>query len=146
MKTLLLGMLIGAILWQLVCAITNIISKDDELTCFAGVGIWYIVAWLIITPIGSLQQWYNHKKYVAMLIDENGKPCYCKSSKVPDYLVNEKNFEWNDKIREKYTIKDGWKKEHCPFHFVNIRYTPIKIAKLENAYEVKVSKKELKNW
>ena len=61
MKTLLLGMLIGAILWQLVCAITNIISKDDELTCFAGVGIWYIVAWLIITPIYSLKQWYNHK-------------------------------------------------------------------------------------
>lgn len=144
MKTLLLSILIGAILWQLVCLIVNIISNNEN-TATISMGIWYLSVWLIITPIYSLKQWYNHKKYVAMLIDNNGKPCYCNSEKTPDYLVNEKGFLWNNKIRDKYKHEDGWSKEHCVLG-INLRYTPIKIAKLENAYEVKVSRKELKNW
>ena len=144
MKTLLLGMLIGAVLWQLVCLIMNIISTNEN-TDIISMGIWYLLVWLITPPIHALKQWYNHNKYVAMLIDNNGKPCYCNSEKIPDYLVNEKGFEWNEKIRDKYKLEDGWNKEHCIIG-INLRYTPIKIAKLENAYEVKINKKELKDW
>ena len=46
------------------------------------------------------------------------------------------DYEWNRAIKEKYTIKDGWKKYHCVCGEINLRYTPIKITKNEGAYKV----------
>ena len=70
-----------------------------------------------------------------MMLDTDGASCYCKSKDEPDLLRNI-DYEWNHAIKEKYTIKDGWKEHHCVCGEINLRYTPIKIAKIEGAYKV----------
>lgn len=85
-------------------------------------------------------------KYKAALLDQNGGPCYCRSD-YADYLI-EVGYSFNNYLRSKYNIEDGWNKEDCSFQCVNVRYTPRKVVKAENMYKVpkEVLKKAKQNW
>ena len=132
---MLIGIVIGMLAWQTIIAIVNVITCDDYKTACCGVGIWIPLTYIITLPIAYILKRYKETHYVAMMLDKDGRPCYCKSSKEPEAL-NEFDYKWNEAIREKYKIEDGWKEHQCCMGIVNIRYTPIKIALAEGAYKV----------
>ena len=133
---MLTGIIIGALGWQLITVFAYILSKKDEdITMIWGMGIWRAITYYGSMPFYYFGKWIVSKRYVAMMLDTDGASCYCKSKDEPDLLRNI-DYEWNHAIKEKYTIKDGWKEHHCVCGEINLRYTPIKIAKIEGAYKV----------
>lgn len=133
---MLIGIIIGALVWQLVVVSAYLFSKQNEdTTILWGMGIWRIITYTISIPIFYFDKWLKSKRYVAMMLNTNGVPCYCKSSDEPELLRNI-GYTWNEGICEKYKMTDGWKKDYTVCGHINIRYTPIKIAKLEGAYRV----------
>ena len=78
------------------------------------------------------------------MLDPQGKVCYTESDKV-DNLLYEYGYKWADYIRNKYTIDDGFKSKDSNGYLIpNLRYTPMKIIKAENAYEIDYKKVEEK--
>lgn len=131
------GIIIGMLIWQGVAVLAYALSKEnEEICCIWSMGIWRFISYYVISyPIYYIGKWIKRRRYVAMMIDPNGRPCYCCSSDVPELLRNI-DFEWNHSLKEKYTIADGWNKDVCVCGEINVRYTPIKIAKAERAYAV----------
>lgn len=133
---IIIGIVIGALIWQLVVVFAYLLSHHNEdTTIIWGMGVWRLISYYGSMPFYYFGKWLEKKKYVAMLIDTNGTPCYCESKDVPEMLIKA-GYTWNNKLRDKYTQKDGWKKDHCVCGGINLRYTPIKIAKAEGAYKV----------
>ena len=133
---MLIGVIVGALAWQLVTVFAYLLSNQNEdTTMIWGMGIWRLISYYGSMPFYYFGKWLDEKNYVAMLIDTNGTPCYCESKEQPELLINI-DYQWNRAIREKYTQKDGWKRDHCICGEINLRYTPIKIAKAEGAYKV----------
>ena len=131
-----LEIIIGMLIWQGITVLAYVISgENEECCCCWGMGIWRLILYYGSMPFYYFGKWLDKKNYVAMLIDINGTPCYCESKEQPELLINI-NYKWNRTIGEKYTQKDGWKKDHCICGEINLRYTPIKIAKAEGAYKV----------
>ena len=125
------------VIWQGVTTLSYAISRENEdVGLYCGMGIWLlIIRYMIIMPIDCAIELYNKTHYVAMMLDTDNKPCYCRSREEPDILQNI-GYKWNNPLADKYKIADGWKKQQCVFGKVNLRYTPIRIAKAEGAYKV----------
>jgi hypothetical protein len=125
------------VIWQGVTTLSYAISRENEdVGLYCGMGIWLlIIRYMIIMPIDCVIELYNKTHYVAMMLDTDNKPCYCRSREEPDILQNI-GYKWNNPLADKYKIADGWKKQQCVFGKVNLRYTPIRIAKAEGAYRV----------
>ena len=132
-----LWILVGALAWQLVTTIVAIVVEDEvcpSLIVGGGIPACIVMGfcWCCRKAIKAI----NGRRYVSMLV-KDGKAWYCTSSyDVCSKLLMFEGFEWNNAIREKYKPKDGWRKRDCSFDDVNIRYTPIKIAKAEGAKPV----------
>ena len=133
---MLLGIMIGALAWQLVTVFAYLLSKEDEdIAAIWGMGFWRLLIYGCSIPLYYFSEWVKTKRYVAMMIDIDGNPCYCKSEDEPDILMNI-GYKFNTVLRDKYTQQNGWKKDHMVCGIVNVRYTPIKIAKIERAYKI----------
>lgn len=117
-------------------------SADVEIIAvYCACGIWVAIINGVIKLCRTIRQHYKRKHYKAILLDPQGKVCYTESDKV-DNLLNEYGYKWADYIRDKYTIKDGFDPNNCVWNTPNIRYTPMKIIKTENAYEIDYKKVE----
>lgn len=139
-----LALLIVWLVNTIIIVIAESADADVEIIAvYCACGVWIT----IINGVGELcriiHRSYKRKHYKAILIDPQGKVCYTESNKV-DNLVNEYGYKWADYIRDKYTIKDGFNPNNCLGDIPNIRYTPIKIIKAENAYEIDYKKVEEK--
>ena len=133
---MILGIFIGVLLWQLLALIIYVITKEDEEKALSfGVGVWGLILKGFFQICDHIRHFIKVRKYVAMLLDPEGYPCYCKDNEAFS-LVEGAGYEWNYAIKHNYSIEDGWKKKYCPFGVPNIKYTPISIAKAEGAYKV----------
>jgi hypothetical protein len=90
---------------------------------------------LIIKICQKFNSWLGHVQYKGALLDLDGQPCYCDSRDVNFY--KDLGYTFNDILRSKYKIEDGWREKDCSFGVPNLRYTPIKILKAEKAYKLK---------
>ena len=139
--------LILLIIWlvnTIIIIVAENASADVEIIAvYCACGIWVAIINGIVKLCRIIRRNYKRKHYKAILIDPQGKVCYTESNKV-DNLVNEYGYKWADYIRDKYTIKDGFDPNNCIWNTPNIRYTPMKINKAENAYEIDYKKVEVK--
>ena len=132
--------LIGALVWQaitmLICIVTN---EDETATIWAGVGFVGAIIVGVCTAVRNTIKLINSRRYVSLMVNtKNGKLYYCPSwrdlvSKLMEY---DGAYKWADNIQNKYKPSDGWRERDCFSGCVNIRYTPIKIAKAECAIPV----------
>ena len=141
--------LILLIIW-LVNAIIIIVAEYDAsndietIAIYCACGIWVAIINGIIKLCRTIHRNYKRKHYKAILLDPQGKVCYTESDKV-DNLLYEYGYKWADYIRNKYTIDDGFKSKDSNGYLIpNLRYTPMKIIKAENAYEIDYKKVEEK--
>ena len=133
---MILGIIIGVLLWQFFTLIVYFATKQcEEKTLAFGIGIWGLLLWGIVNMYDIIKHSIKVRKYVAMIIDPEGNLCYCKDSDA-FVLVEGAGYEWNYALKDKYKIEDGWKEEYCSFGVPNIKYTPLAIAKAEGAYKV----------
>lgn len=139
--------LILLIIWlvnTIIIIVAENASADVEIIAvYCACGIWVAIINGIVKLCGTIHRNYKRKHYKAILLDPQGKVCYTESDKV-DNLLNEYDYKWADYIRDKYTIKDGFDPNNCIWNTPNIRYTPMKIIKAENAYEIDYKKVEEK--
>lgn len=132
-----LWILVGALAWQLVTTIVAIVAEDEVCpSLIVGGGIPACVVmgfcWCCRTVIKAI----NGRRYVSMLV-KDGELWYCTSNDdMCGKLMLAFDYQWNDDILKKYRPQDGWRKQDCSPYVVNIRYTPIKIAKAEGAKPV----------
>lgn len=133
---------LGMIAWQLVCLVVALITKEDaDKIAFTSIGFWQLVMLLISVPMYIHKQ-AKRRKFAAALLDPDGKPCYIMNNNgnVED-LIHNHDFKWNEEIRTKYKVSDGWDKTIClDSKTPNIRYTPIHILKAEGAYKIAYKK------
>ena len=109
---------------------------DETIIVYFSSGIWTV----FICTIKKIKDFIYHKffyKWAACFADKEGNTYWIKSYKVCDiepymgiYL------QWNEEIRKRYSIKDGWDKNRYVDDIPNLRYVPLKIAKKENMYEL----------
>lgn len=131
-----IGLISGIILWQFLSLIFCFLWQEDEdKYVLATTGLVGGLALLIIKICQRFNSWLGHKKYKGALLDPDGQPCYCDSRDVNFY--KDLGYTFNDALRSKYKIEDGWREKDCSFGVPNLRYTPIKILKAENAYKLK---------
>lgn len=133
----LLGLIIGIIIWQALSLVFCFIWQEDEdKYVLATTGL---VGWLVLLVIKIYQKygsWLGHKRYKGALLDIEGKPCYCDSRDVNFY--KDLGYTFNEALRSKYKVEDGWRKKDCSFPGVpNLRYTPIKVLRAEKAYKLR---------
>lgn len=104
---------------------------------------------------------YRKNRYKAWLISPQGEYCYCESRFECDWL-HVIGYEHPSEITKQYGVEDGWDKDDCFMHIINLRYSPIKILKERNIPQVnaevlkrakkeykklwKESKKQWKQW
>lgn len=131
-----LGLIVGIILWQVLSLVFCFIWQDDEdKYVLATTGLAGGFTLLIIKICQKFNSWLNHMRYKGALLDLDGQPCYCDSRDV--YFYKNLGYALNESIRTKYKVEDGWREKDCSFGVPNLRYTPIKILKAENAYKLK---------
>lgn len=133
-----LGLLIGILIWQAMTIIFALLwqtNNEDRMVLANGGIVGALWLFLVVFPINKVLHWQRYHKFAPALVDAEGKPCYCHLKDVDYYLFDLNGYNWNETIREKYKIKDGWDKSMCCDR-VNIRYTPIKILKQEGAYRL----------
>lgn len=143
---MILGIIIGILIWNMVCCIIAFTPiGDDDVIANVGCGIVGLFLFLISFTFHSIKRAIKHKRFCSVLIDSEGKPCYCKPLNFDNQsAMFEKGYHWNENIANKYKPSDGWDLFIClDKDTVNLRYTPIKIAKAESLYKIK--NKELKN-
>lgn len=132
-----LWILIGALVWQLITTIVAIVVEDEvcpSLIVGGGIPACIVLGfcWCCRKAIKSV----NGRRYVSMLI-KDGEAWYCTSNNdMCGKLMCIFDYQWNEAIQKKYKPEDGWRKRDCFCDNVNIRYTPIKIAKAEGAKSV----------
>ena len=86
---MLIGIIVGALAWQLVTVLAYLLSNQNEdTTMIWGMGIWRLISYYGSMPFYYFGKWLDKKNYVAMLIDTNGTPCYCESKEQPELLIN----------------------------------------------------------
>lgn len=139
--------LILLIIW-LVNTIIVIVAENasddvETIAVYCACGIWVAIINGIVKLCRIIHRNYKRKHYKAILLDPCGRVCYTESDYV-DRLIDEYNYKWADYIRDKYTIEDGFDPNNCVMKIPNLRYTPIKIIKAENAYEIDYKKVEEK--
>ena len=132
-----LWIFVGALIWQLITTIVAIVVEDDVCpSLIVGGGIPACICLGFFWCCRKVIKFINGRRYVSMLV-KDGESWYCTSNdNTCGKLMDVFNYEWNNALQNKYEPEDGWRKEDCFFNSVNIRYTPIKIAKAEGAKPV----------
>lgn len=142
---MILGIVIGILILNVVCCIVALIpaGKDDDVVLVA-CGIVGLFLLLINSIVRFIKKIIKNKRFCSVLIDPEGKACYCKPLDFySQSILFEKGYQWNENIANKYKPSDGWNLFICrDENSVNLRYTPVKIAKEESLYKIK--NKELK--
>lgn len=133
----LLGLIIGVIIWQTLSLVFCFIWQEDENKyVLATTGLVGWLALLVIKICQKYSSWLGHNRYKGALLDIEGKPCYCDSRDVNFY--KDLGYTFNEALRSKYKVEDGWRKKDCSFPGVpNLRYTPIKVLRAEKAYKLR---------
>lgn len=136
----LVGIVIGVLLWNAVTLICYLGLEDNEKVAFIGAGIVGLVCLSFCVIIRFIKIAIYSSKCCSALIDPNGKPCYCRYlSYKKEKKLFDKGYKWNLEVEEKYTVDDGWNPNVCVFGTLpNLRYTPLKIAKQEGWYKLKI--------
>ena len=131
-----LGLISGIILWQLLSLIFCFAWQEDEdKYVLATTGLIGVITLLIFKICQRFESWLNHMRYKGALLDQEELPCYCDSRDVNFY--KDLGYTFNEPLRTKYKVEDGWREKDCSFGVPNLRYTPIKILKAENAYKLR---------
>lgn len=140
MYMVLVGIVIGVLMWNAITLACYWITDNDDYTIMVGVGILGLIIIGIDKLIDKIKRVIFKRKYCSVLIDPNGKPCYCKPLSLDnENKLLEKGYQWNRNLKEKYSPSDGWDINSCADeHTINLRYTPIKIAKQEGMYKLKI--------
>lgn len=145
-----LWLIYGALAWQAVVLIVALVTnEDDKAVIWSGVGLVGLVFRGIEVAVGTTITFISSRRYVSLMVNTNdGKLCYCPSwhDLVGKLMKYDCAYKWADEIQHKYKPSDGWRERDCCFGCINLRYTPIKIAKAEGAIPVdktvlKVAKK-----
>lgn len=130
----------GALAWQaIVLLVALFTNEDDKAVIWSGVGLVGLVFKGIETVIGTAIGFIRSRRYVSMMRNaKDGKLYYCPPCHdlVDKLMEYDETYKWADEIHSKYKPSDGWRKLDCVCGCVNIRYTPIKIAKAEGAIPV----------
>ena len=132
-----LWILVGVLTWQLITMIVAIIVEDEvcqSLIVGGGIPACIVMGfcWCCRKAIKAI----DGRKYVSMLI-KDGEAWYCTSNNdMCSKLILIYDYQWNEAFGKKHKPEDGWRKRDCFLNCVNIRYTPIKIAKAEGAKPV----------
>ena len=140
-----IGIIIGIVIWQ-VCSLIfyYIWMHHEEKAIVASAGI----AGGIVLLVGNTYIWFKklwHSWFFkAALVKEGDAQIYYCRSKDSEYYIQALGYKWATELRNKYTIEDGWCKGDCRFGTINIRYTPNKILKKENAKPLPKISKELR--
>lgn len=140
-----IGIIIGIVIWQ-VCSLIfyYIWMHNEEKAIVASAGI----AGGIVLLVGNTYIWFKKLRHVwffkAALMKEGDEQIYYCRSKDSEYYIHAQGYRWATELRNKYTIEDGWRKGDCSFGTINIRYTPNKILKKENAKPLPKISKELR--
>lgn len=124
---------------QLVNTVAALVMSDEEKFVYVACGVPAIIVTLIKVIIEKIMKVYRRTHYKALLVDSEGRLCYCNSSDEPDELVHN-GYEWPHDLTKVYSIEDGWKKDDCVMNTINLRYSPIKKVKELGAYEIKMNK------
>lgn len=132
--------LIGALVWQaIVLLVALFTNEDDKAVIWAGVGLVGLAFKGVETVIGTTIRFVVSRRYVSVVRNaKDDKLYYCPSwhDLVDKLMEYDEAYKWADEIQNKYKPSDGWRKLDCSFGCVNIRYTPIKVAKAEGAIPV----------
>lgn len=130
----------GVLAWQaIVLLVALFTNEDDRAVIWSGVGLVGLVFKGIEIVIGTAIGFVCSRRYVSMMRNvKDGKLYYCPSwHDLVDKLIEyDEAYKWADEIQYKYKPSDGWRKHDCCFGCINLRYTPIKIAKAEGAMPV----------
>lgn len=147
MEFLLNGIIFLFIYWFIALVVILLTNENETVVSFCACGIMLLISWGVSYLYGKIEKYYSSKKYKAVLLDKDGRPCYCNSIDEPNYLLKI-GYEWYNDLRNKYKLSDGWRKNDCYRDMINLRYTPIKIVKEIDAYKVPVAEIErgLKEW
>ena len=138
--TIIIGIVIGVLLWNTVTLVSYWITDNEDYTVMIGIGFWAPVVIGIDKLVNKIKWIILKHKYCSVLIDSNGKTGYCSPLSWEDESkLWEKGYQWNITLKEKYSPSDGWDIASCvDEHTINLRYTPIKIAKQEGMYKLKI--------
>lgn len=135
-----LWLIYGALAWQTVVLIVALVTnEDDKAVIWSGVGLVGLVFKGVETVIITAIAFVSSRRYVSLIRNaKDGKLYYCPSwhDLVGKLMEYDEAYKWADDIKTKYKPSDGWRKFDCTFGCVNIRYTPIKVAKAEGAIHV----------
>lgn len=130
----------GVLTWQAIVLIVALFTNEnDRAVIWSGVGLVGLVFKGVETVIGTTIVFIHSQRYVSVMRNaKDGKLYYCPSwhdlaGKLMEY---DGAYTWADDIQSKYKPSDGWRKRDCSFGCVNIRYTPIKVAKAEGVIPV----------
>lgn len=130
----------GVLTWQAIVLIVALFTnEDDKAVIWSGVGLVGLVFKGIETVIGTAIAFIRSRRYVSLIRNaKDGKLYYCPSwhNLVGKLMEYDEAYTWANDIWIKYKPSDGWRKCDCIFGCVNIRYTPIKVAKAEGAIPV----------
>ena len=130
----------GVLAWQAIVLIVALFTnEDDRAVIWSGVGLVGLVFKGIEKVIGTTIGFVASRRYVSMMRNtKDGKLYYCPSwhDLVGKLMEYDETYKWADDIQRKYKPSDGWRKRDCSFGCVNIRYTPIKVAKAKGAIPV----------
>lgn len=130
----------GVLAWQAIVLIVALFTdEDDRAVIWSGVGVVGVVFKGIEMAIGTIIAFICSRRYVSVVVNvKNGKLYYCPSwhGLVDKLMEYDDAYKWADEIQHKYKPSDGWRERDCTFGCVNIRYTPVKIAKAEGAIPV----------
>lgn len=132
--------LIGALAWQTITMLVCVVTDENETaTMWTGVGVVGAIIVGVCTAVRNAIKLINSRRYVSLVVNSNdGKLYYCPSwhDLVGKLMEYDEAYKWADEIQSKHKPSDGWRKLDCNFGCVNIRYTPINIAKAEGAIPV----------
>lgn len=141
MEFLLNGIMFLFIYWFITLVIILLTDENETVVAFCACGIFLLISWGVSYLYDKIRRYFRSKRYKAVLLDEDGQICYCNSSNEPEYLKMI-GYDWYFDLKNQFEISDGWNKDDCLFNTINIRYTPMKVVKKIQAYEVPKSEIE----
>lgn len=62
MIDMIIGIIIGMLLWQFFILIFCLFSKDSDLICMWGIGCWQLVCFLISVPSYFVKKWRSKRR------------------------------------------------------------------------------------
>lgn len=130
----------GMLAWQAIVLIVVLVTNEDgKAVVWSGVGLVGAIVAGVCSLIRKTIKWINSCRFVSLVTNINdGKLYYCPSWRdlVGKLMEYDCAYKWADEIQHKYKPSDGWRERDCCFGCINLRYTPIKIAKAEGAIPV----------